>query len=75
MEKELYLNKKMKNRAVIKHDDLEFDGKNLVIPSYYTDLILDYITSERLSREADIEDFIAFKKFLLEVQEFKNKGN
>ena len=43
MEQELIIKDKIKNKVIIQHDDLKFDGKNITIPGYYVDIILDYI--------------------------------
>lgn len=61
-------------KKVIQVDDLIFDGNNLIIPSYWTDCVLDYISNFNQSSvtQADSEDFISFKKFLTEVQKNKN---
>ena len=58
-------------------DDLTLDGKTLVIPSYYTSIILDYLKTTDIHdmSEADKEDFKAFRNFLYDVQQYKNKGN
>jgi len=58
-------------------DDLKFDGKNLVIPSYYTSIILDYLKTTDIHdmNEADKEDFKSFRNFLYDVEDYKNKGN
>jgi len=61
----------------VKSDDLKYDGKNIIIPSYYTSTILDYLktTDTHDMNEADKEDFKAFKNFLYDVEEYKSKGN
>jgi hypothetical protein len=61
----------------IKSDDLKYDGKNLIIPSYYTSIILDYLktTDTHDMNDADKEDFKAFRNFLYDVEDYKNKGN
>jgi hypothetical protein len=65
------------NTILIQHDDLKLIGKNIVIPSYYVDVILDYIKDYRTEGvgEADVDDYNAFSNFLSDVQEFKNQGN
>jgi len=77
MEKELFIKDKPQNSIVIQHDDLKFDGKHIIIPGNWTDTILDAlmgIDSKKLN--VDIrEDFDAFKSFLIDIQEYKNKGN
>ena len=77
METELIIKDKVKNPIVIQHDDLKFDGKNITIPGYYVDIILDYISDYNLSKlsQADLDDHAAFRNFLLDIQEHKNQGN
>jgi len=76
MIKELYLDKSQ-NRVVIQNDDLKFDGKNVIIPSYWIDSLCEYIKDYKTDGEleADIEDYIAFRNFLWDIQEYKNQGN
>lgn len=76
MEKELYLASKSK-KAVIQNDDLIFNGKDILIPSYYASLVLDYVSKAPVQdwNEADQEDFLQFKKFFDDVVKFKEKGN
>jgi hypothetical protein len=73
MKKDLYMN----DQFPVKSDDLKFDGKNLIIPSYYTSSILDYLKTTDLHdmEEADKEDYKAFRDFLFDVEEYKNSGN
>ena len=77
MEKELTIKDKVKNPIVIQHDDLKFDGKNITIPRYYIDSLCEYIKDYKTEGEleADIEDYIAFRQFLWDIQEYKNGGN
>lgn len=77
MSQELYIKDKVKNPIVIQHDDLKFDGKNIVIPSYYVDVILDYVKDWKLDGvpQVDIEDYQSFRNFLHDIQEYKNQGN
>jgi hypothetical protein len=72
MQKELIL-KKNKEQILIVSDDLKFDGKNIIIPSYYSSLLLDYISRFDPSKEskADAEDFAEFKKFLKDIEDYK----
>ncbi len=73
MEKELYL----KDKYLVVSDDLKFDGKNIIIPSYYIDTILDYVKDYKLNGvpQVDVEDYQLFRNFLYDIQEYKNKGN
>ena len=77
MEKELTIKDKVKNPIVIQHDDLKFDGKNITIPRYYIDSLCEYIKDYKTEgeAEADIEDYVAFRQFLWDIQEYKNGGN
>jgi len=61
----------------VKVDDLKFDGKNLIIPSYWLSSILEYLktTDTHDMNEADKEDFKLLKNFLYDVEEYKNQGN
>lgn len=76
MIKDLYM-KNINDKILVQSDDLKFDGKNIVIPSYYVDTILDYVKDYNLNEVplVDIEDYQLFRNFLHDVQEFKNKGN
>ena len=67
----------IQNKVIIQSDDLKFDGKNITIPSYYTDVILDYVKDYKLEGVplVDIEDYKMFRNFLYDIQEFKNKTN
>jgi hypothetical protein len=67
----------IQNKVIIQSDDLKFDGKNITIPSYYTDVILDYVKDYKLEGVplVDIEDYQMFRNFLYDIQEFKNKTN
>ena len=76
MQKDLYM-KNINDKILVQSDDLKFDGKNIVIPSYYVDTNLDYVKDYNLNGVplVDIEDYQLFRNFLHDVQEFKNKGN
>ena len=77
METELTIKDKVKNPVIIQHDDLKFDGKTITIPTYWVDSLSEYIKDYKTDGEleADVEDYIAFRNFLWDVQEYKNKGN
>ena len=77
METELTIKDKVINPIIIQHDDLKFDGKNITIPRYYVNSICDYVKDWKLDgvSQADIEDYQAFRNFLWDIQEHKNKGN
>jgi hypothetical protein len=76
MIKDLYM-KNINDKILVQSDDLKFDGKNIIIPSYYVDTILDDVKDYKLNGVplVDIEDYQLFRNFLYDVQEFKNKGN
>lgn len=76
MIKDLYM-KNINDKTLVQSDDLKYDGKNIIIPSYYVDTILDYVKDYKLNEVplVDIEDYQLFRNFLCDVQEFKNKGN
>jgi hypothetical protein len=67
----------LKDKYPVVSDDLKFDGKNITIPSYYVDTILDYVKDYKLNGvpQVDIEDYQLFRNFLYDIQEYKNKGN
>lgn len=69
--------KNINDKILVQSDDLKYDGKNIIIPSYYVDTILDYVKDYNLNGVplVDIEDYQLFRNFLHDVQEFKNKGN
>lgn len=76
MIKDLYM-KNINDKILVQSDDLKYDGKNIIIPSYYVDTILDYVKDYNLNGVplVDIEDYQLFRNFLHDIQEFKNKGN
>ena len=77
MEKELTIKDKVMYPVVIQHDDLKFDGKTITIPGYYVNTILDYIKDYKVDGvpQVDVEDYVAFRNFLYDIQEHKNQGN
>jgi hypothetical protein len=77
MQKELYIKEKPQAKVAVKNDDLVFDGKSVIIPSYWVGSISDFINNVDINsiNEADREDFKQFKDFLFDVEEFTNKGN
>ena len=74
MEKDLYL----KDKYVIVSDDLKFDGKNIIIPSYYASIISDYLdnvnTKDMNLNDADMHDYLAFCGFFEAIVDHKNKN-
>jgi hypothetical protein len=69
MEKELYL----KDKYPVVSDDLKFDGKNIIMPSYYTGIICDYLShvDAKGMNDADRNDYFAFVKFFEDVMDYK----
>jgi hypothetical protein len=73
MEKELYL----KDKYPVVSDDLKFDGKNIIIPSYYSDIIHDYLdrVDAKDMNDADYQDYLAFRRFFKDIMNYKaDKG-
>ena len=75
MEKDLYL----KDKYVIVSDDLKFDGKNIIIPSYYASIVSDYLdnvnTKDMNLNDADMHDYLAFCSFFEAIMDYKaDKG-
>lgn len=74
MIKNLYMKDKT-GKIVVTVDDLKFDGKNLIVPSYWTSVLIDYLDVANVEKmkAADREDFNIFKKFLSTVQDYKTE--
>lgn len=74
MIKNLYMKDKT-GKIVVAVDDLKFDGKNLIVPSYWTSVLIDYLDVANVEKMkvADREDFNIFKKFLSTVQDYKTE--
>jgi len=72
MIKELYM-KESQGEAVIRSDDLKFDGKNIIIPSYYDSVIYDYLdkVDTKDMSDADKHDFLAFRSFFGAIIDYK----
>jgi hypothetical protein len=81
MQKDLYIKENSQKKAVVKNDDLIFDGKNIVIPSYYAGIICDYLANVDIKsmdlNEADHHDYLAFCSFFEAIMDYKaaNQGN
>ena len=69
MLKDLILNE----QYPVKSDDLKFDGKNIIIPSYYVDTLIDYINCVEKSdlSQGDVQDYVDFRNFLFSVKKYK----
>lgn len=78
MELELYKNDK-NDKGVIRNDDLVYDGKKIIIPSYWVNSLCDFLhlanQSVHTLPEGDQEDFKQLKDFLDSIQEYNNQGN
>jgi hypothetical protein len=77
MEKELYMKGDAVKKPVIQHDDLKYDGKNLIIPGYWASTIAEYLklVNENKISEDDKEDLETFKSFIFDVEYSKSEGN
>ena len=77
MEKDLYMKGDTNRRTVIQHDDLKYDGKNLVIPGYWASTIAEYLNAldESKINPDDKQDLLTFKDFIFDVESIKNEGN
>ena len=69
MQKELYT----KVQYPVRHDDLKFDGENVIIPSYWSSSIYDFLCNVNTSNidACDIEDLNSLKKFVADVMDYK----
>lgn len=69
MEKDLYL----KDKYPIEIDDLKFNGKQMIIPSYWAGVMSEYIKnidpSKDFDTEADRQDFKNFRDFLWKIED------
>lgn len=81
MQKDLYIKENLQKNIVIKNDDLVFDGKNIIIPSYYAGIISEYLANVDLKaagfNDADMHDYLAFCSFFEAIIDYKaaNQGN
>lgn len=73
MKRELYLAEG--KRDIIRNDDLVFNGKDILMPSYYASLVLDYVSKAPVEtwNDADKEDFLQFQTFFKDVVKFKEE--
>lgn len=72
MKKDLYM-KNPNEKIVIQSDDLKFDGKNIIIPSYYCGVICDYLSlvDPKSLNDADKQDYLAFRRFFEDILDYK----
>jgi hypothetical protein len=77
MEKDLYMKGDANRKTVIQHDDLKYDGKNLIIPGYWANTLAEYIklVDENKISENDKQDLETFKSFIFDVEYSKNETN
>jgi hypothetical protein len=78
MQKDLYM-KSPNEKILVQSDDLKYDGKNIIIPSYYAGLISEYLANVDLKsanfNDADMHDYLAFGSFFEAVMDYKaDKG-
>jgi hypothetical protein len=73
MQKDLYM-KNPNEKIVVQSDDLKYDGKNIIIPSYYAGVISDYLANvdTQAMNDADKHDFMAFSSFFEAILDYKN---
>ena len=77
MQKDLYM-KNPNEKIIVQSDDLKFDGKNIIIPSYYAGIVSEYLTNVDLQaagfNDADMHDYLAFCSFFEAILDHKNKN-
>lgn len=67
----------IQNKVIIQSDDLKFDGKNIIIPSYYDGVICDYLNHVDVKGmdDANHQDYLEFRRFFEAIMDYKaNKG-
>lgn len=77
MTKDLFMKGEPDRKIVVQQDDLKYDGKNLIIPSYWTSTLADFINKidESKIAEEDREDLNTLKSFIFDVEYNKNQNN
>jgi len=74
MIKDLYM-KNINDKILVQSDDLKFDGKNIIIPSYYASIVYDYLDNVDIKdmnlNDADMHDYLAFCSFFEAVMDYK----
>jgi hypothetical protein len=77
MQKDLYM-KNINDKILVQSDDLKFDGKNIIIPSYYASIVSDYLDNVNVKdmnlNDADMHDYLAFCSFFEAIVDHKNKN-
>lgn len=78
MIKDLYM-KNINDKILVQSDDLKYDGKNIIIPSYYASIVSDYLDNVNIKdmnlNDADTHDYLAFCAFFEAVMDYKaDKG-
>jgi hypothetical protein len=77
MKKDLYMKKPNEN-VIIQSDDLKYDGKNIIIPSYYASIVYDYLDNVNIKdmnlNDADMHDYLAFCAFFEAIVDHKKKN-
>ena len=77
MIKDLYM-KNINDKILVQSDDLKYDGKNIIIPSYYASIVSDYLdnvnTKDMNLNDADTHDYLAFCSFFEAIVDHKNKN-
>jgi hypothetical protein len=78
MKKDLYM-KNPNEKILVQSDDLKYDGKNIIIPSYYAGIISEYLANVEVGTanfsDADYHDYLAFCSFFEAVMDYKaDKG-
>jgi DNA topoisomerase IB len=77
MQKDLYM-KSPNEKILVQSDDLKYDGKNIIIPSYYAGIVSEYLTNVDLQaagfNDADMHDYLAFCSFFEAILDHKNKN-
>tara|TARA_R110000822_G_scaffold85658_1_gene200289 strand:- start:209 stop:451 length:243 start_codon:yes stop_codon:yes gene_type:complete len=78
MIKDLYM-KNINDKILVQSDDLKYDGKNIIIPSYYASIVSDYLDNVNIKdmnlNDADTHDYLAFCGFFEAVMDYKaDKG-
>lgn len=73
MQKDLYV----KEPFPVRHDDLKFDGTNIVIPFYWASSIEDYLSKVNINQmeQADIEELRELEAFISDVLDYRNDPN